>query len=336
MAAEWLVAGSGLGVRVLGGGRATTTSATGAASHRSAGRPGPRTGGRSRCRKARSPLVVGDAGRVRCARRPGRRRQPWPGSPTGTRSASSGPGAHPGRTAPWWPGRLPPPPSGTRPPAPGGQRQGGRAGAAVQGQRSGVQVAADEQPAGPAGRRALSRQLHLRPGIPAFALGAITGVDGQPALRRDACGQQPGRCGRPVGHLERLGAPDGQHIRHPVGLQPGAQAGLPPSTSSAVTQAAGTPAARARASITLASSGLVANPSCSGTPAAARRSGSAIQPLAHTAPDQRPRADRAGVDQVDRDLGVVDLAAGAGVLASHPTVAVPFLQSPLSSTTSTP
>src|SRR5512132_3515833 len=106
MAAERLVAGSGLGVRVLGAGGATTTSATGAASHRSAGQPGPRTGGRSRCRKARSPLVVGDAGRVRCARRPpGRRRRAWPGSPTGTRSASSGPDAHPGRTAPWWPGR---------------------------------------------------------------------------------------------------------------------------------------------------------------------------------------------------------------------------------------
>jgi hypothetical protein len=42
-----------------------------------------------------------------------------------------------------------------------------------------------------------------------------------------------------------------------------------------------------------------------------------------------------GIDQVDRDLGVVDLAGGAGVLALHPTVLAPFLRFPVSSTTST-
>ena len=37
-----------------------------------------------------------------------------------------------------------------------------------------------------AGRCAVSRKLHLGPDRPAFALGASTGVAGQPALRRDA------------------------------------------------------------------------------------------------------------------------------------------------------
>src|ERR687896_497316 len=38
-------------------------------------------------------------GCVRCAPPPRRRRRAWTGSPTGTRGASSGPGAHPGRIA---------------------------------------------------------------------------------------------------------------------------------------------------------------------------------------------------------------------------------------------
>jgi hypothetical protein len=42
-----------------------------------------------------------------------------------------------------------------------------------------------------------------------------------------------------------------------------------------------------------------------------------------------------GVDQVDRDLGVVDPPGGAGVLALHPTVVVPFFRPPVASMTST-
>ena len=43
----------------------------------------------------------------------------------------------------------------------------------------------------------------------------------------------------------------------------------------------------------------------------------------------------AGVHQVHGDLGVLDPARGAGVLALDPTVVVPFLRSHISSTTST-
>jgi hypothetical protein len=49
-------------------------------------------------------------------------------------------------------------------------------------------------------------------------------VDGQPALRPDPCGQQLGRCGGTVWWLEGLGAPNGQHRGHPLGLQADAQA----------------------------------------------------------------------------------------------------------------
>jgi hypothetical protein len=49
----------------------------------------------------------------------------------------------------------------------------------------------------------------------------------------------------------------------------------------------------------------------------------------------QPVAVSAGVGQVEGDLGVVDFVAGAGVLALHPTVAVRFLPSPVSSITST-
>ena len=46
-------------------------------------------------------------------------------------------------------------------------------------------------------------------------------------------------------------------------------------------------------------------------------------------------AGTAGIHQIDGDLGVLDPASGAGVLALHPTVASPFLRSPVSSTART-
>jgi hypothetical protein len=102
--------------------------------HRSAGRPGPRTGGRSRCRKARSPLVVGmlvafsardddqegvgEHGQV-THRYQERQRRTWcssrPHSPLVAWKASSTPSGTrpptPGRPTAVWPGRR----SGTRP-----------------------------------------------------------------------------------------------------------------------------------------------------------------------------------------------------------------------------
>jgi hypothetical protein len=92
--------------------------------------------------------------------------------------------------------------------------------------------------------------------------------------------------------------------------------GLMPETSSAVTQAAGTCAVRARSSSCPASSGLVAKVTWSGTPAAVGVGGPAAGQVQRSVDHRLPVP--AGLGQVDRDLGVVDLAAGAGVLAGHP------------------
>jgi hypothetical protein len=115
------------------------------------------------------------------------------------------------------------------------------------------------------------------------------------------------------------------------GLQPASQRRVDAVDLIGGHQAAGTCAGRARSSICLASSGLVAT--CSGIPAAVGVGGPAAGQVQRLV-DQRVPAP-AGVGQGDRDLGVVDLAAGAGVLASHSEGGVPFWQSPLSSITRT-
>jgi hypothetical protein len=70
----------------------------------------------------------------------------------------------------------------------------------------------------------------------------------------------------------------------------------------------------------VARAGLVANPTWSGTPAIAKRSGSLIQPRGIQLPVDHGVPGIGGVEQVDGDLGVLDPAGGAGVLALHPTV----------------
>lgn len=330
MAAGRLAVGSEKLARGLDAGVATTTSATGATSHRLVAAPGPRTGGRSRCRSARSRRVVGDAGRVRCARRPpGRRRPAWQGHPAGPGAGSSGPGARPARTAPWWLGRTPRPSSGTRPPAPGlpgtwppGRRSGRRPAPRSPG------CGAHQQPAAPAGRCAVGGKRHPRPGIPAFALGAIGGVDPQPALRRDSRGQalaaiggpeRDGRdsvhltastCGSPWVSTRRAGGVDAVDL---IGGHPG---GRHSGGKRALQHPAGQLGLGGEGDVFRHPGGLAAV--------------GVISPAAGHV--QLPVNDRvpvpAGIGQVDRDLGVVDLAAGAGVLTLHPTVWVPFLQCP--------
>ena len=84
--------------------------------------------------------------------------------------------------------------------------------------------------------------------------------------------------------------------------------------------------------MTLARAGLVANPTCSGTPAA-RKLDPALGQV--QLPVDQGVAGAAGVHQVDGDPGVLDSPGGAGVLALHANGRVPFLRSPVSSTTRT-
>ena len=108
MVAGWLVVGSGRCGRVTDVVVAIPTSAIGFQRRRSGSRPRRRTGAGSRCRSPRpARLVVGgrDAGSRR--RPPGRRGRPWRGWSSGTRSASGGPGAGPGRPGPCRSGSAP-------------------------------------------------------------------------------------------------------------------------------------------------------------------------------------------------------------------------------------
>jgi hypothetical protein len=71
----------------------------------------------------------------------------------------------------------------------------------------------------------------------------------------------------------------------------------------------------------VARAGLVANPTWSGIPAIAKRSGSLIQPRGtYSSRSIMACPGIGGVEQVDGDLGVLDVAGGADVLALHPTV----------------
>src|SRR5512133_1514521 len=98
---RWLVVGSGRCGRVPDGGAATPTSAIGGRDHPRGKRPARRTDAGPRCRSAGSARTVPSGGCVRSRRpRPERRGRAWPGWPSGTRSASGGPGAGPGHTAP--------------------------------------------------------------------------------------------------------------------------------------------------------------------------------------------------------------------------------------------
>src|SRR6266540_2100049 len=101
MVAGRLVVGSGRRGRVPDVVVARPTSATGGRHHQRAGRPAPRTGAGARCRTGGPVRVVVDGGRGRWRRPPPEKHgRAWPGSPTGTRTASGGLGAGPGHTGP--------------------------------------------------------------------------------------------------------------------------------------------------------------------------------------------------------------------------------------------
>jgi hypothetical protein len=85
--------------------------------------------------------------------------------------------------------RLLHPPATPRDPHQGDQRQTGRAGAHIEGQLSGGQAAADQQPAPPSLRRTGGGQRRPAPRIPAATLGPMASADPQPALGRDLLGQ---------------------------------------------------------------------------------------------------------------------------------------------------
>jgi site-specific DNA recombinase len=139
-------------------------------------------------------------------------------------------------------------------------------------------AAAHQQPPRPAGRR--RGQRDAGPVVQPAALGAMAGAPGNPLLSRHTGGQLLGRGRRrPVGWPQWLGALDSQHIGPAAILQEAPQGRVAAVASSAVTQLAGTPASKARWSMTRASCGLVRNGTSAGTRAARQRSGSSVHAL---------------------------------------------------------
>jgi hypothetical protein len=190
-----------------------------------------------------------------------------------------------------------------------------------------VRLRRSSQPPRPPPRRASGGQRHPTPRVPAVALGTLAGADAQPARRRDVLGQ-PGRGrGRPRRWRQRLGGLDRQHIRQLTGFQP-----APQRRAVAVDLVGGHPAGRHPGHQRAfqhppgqfglgGEADLVGD---AGDPAALRVGqpsfGQVQLPVDHAMPG------RGGIRQVDGDLGVVDLAGGAGVLALHSDRAGAFLE----------
>jgi site-specific DNA recombinase len=227
------------------------------------------------------------------------------------------------------------PPAGPRDPDQGDQRQTGRAGTDVEGQLAAAQVAAHQQPASPPVRRVGGGQRHPRPGVPAAALGAVPGVDAQPARRRDPGGQLPRlgglvdrrRARRSIpawpawrlGGLKRLGAAHGQHVGQPARLTPAAQRRVAAVDLIGGHPAGGHPGGQpalqhhARQPGLGGEGGLPGHPGDSTAVGVGQPPGGQVQ----LAVDQAVPGS-GGVGQVDGDLGVVDLADRAGVLPLDP------------------
>src|SRR5215207_3152829 len=212
----------------------------------------------------------------------GRRGRAWPGWPSGTRTASSGPDGRPGHKGPCRSGSAPRWSSAARrlepgwPAAPGGHE------AAVEGQLAGLGVAADQQPALPsltARCRVAVVQADERPVVVAVALGALTGRDALPSPRRDPPEEGVGAPGVTGGEHPMVTG-HRQHLADTAALQLGPQprvgavaliAGHPGGRHAGVQGAGQHPGGQA---------GLVAKPTWAGMPAARQRSGSWSQPRA--------------------------------------------------------
>jgi site-specific DNA recombinase len=209
----------------------------------------------------------------------------------------------------------------TRPghPDQGDQRCAGRAGAQVVRQLPGAQAAAQQQPAAPPVGRASGGQRQAAPPIPAAALGPVAGADTQPALRRNAGGQPGRRRAWPRRRRQRLGGLDRQHIGHGAALQPAAQ-----RWAAAIDLIGGHPAGR-HLGVQRASQhqpgqlGLGREPDLVGDAGGLQARGIVDPALGQVelAVDHA-MPGRGGIGQVDGDLGVVELAGGAGVLALDP------------------
>ena len=144
--------------------------------------------------------------------------------------------------------------------------------AAVKRQFPGGAVAADQQPVA-----ACLAWLDADPGpavIP-VAFGAVPGRTPLPCLAGQAGGKGTGRAGASASdHVVGFG--HGQHVTDPVALQVAAQARVGAIDLIPATQLARVLASSARAIMTRATFGLVANTVPAGMPAAAHRPGSLI------------------------------------------------------------
>jgi site-specific DNA recombinase len=171
------------------------------------------------------------------------------------------------------------PPAAPRHPDQHGQRHRAGHPAAVEGQLAGPLVAADHKPVLAclvircrAAVAVAVVQADECPVVQAVAFGAPAARHLLPCPRWDALEQGVGTVGGAAA-ADRMVAGHRQHVADVAGLQLGPQPGV-----GAVDLVAGTPASSARQTMALASSGLVANPTCWGTPVARKRAGSSIQP----------------------------------------------------------
>src|SRR5215203_2219060 len=220
-----------------------------------------------------------------------------------------------------------------------GQRGGTGRIAAVEGQLAGLAVAADHEPVLACllggGRAVVVVQAHKRPVVQAVALGAPAARHLLPRPRRDLGEQAVGAVsGAAEGHMVIAG--DRQDISDSSSLQRSAQLGVGAVDLVAGDPGRRDPASSARMIIRVARAGLVANPTSSGTPAACKRSGSLVQ--------DRGRYSSRSITACPASVAYTRYTATWAFSMRPavpvywrctPTVPVPFLRSPVSSTTST-
>jgi hypothetical protein len=142
-------------------------------------------------------------------------------------------------------------------------------------------------------------------------VGEVTAATGQPRRRTAAAARC--RSARPVRVAAGAVAGQCQHVADPVGLQAGPQRSVGDVGLLAGHQGSRDPRRPAPGWASWGQGRLGRNPTRAATPTAWPRSASSTNPWDLSVPVGQGMPGVAGVDQVDRDLGVLDAAAPSGV-----------------------